>query len=709
MEVTLALAILLVGGFAAAQLARALRVPSVTGYLVVGVLLGPSVANVVSEETLSPGLSHFTDIALMLIAFTIGEKLDLREIGRIAKRVGWIAMCEALGAFVLVSGVSLAVALALQVGPGDWDFAHYLALSIILGSIAIATAPAATVLVFRELRSSGPLTRALMAVVACDDGMAIMGFGIATSAARVLSGSAGGNQGSALVLAAVEIMSSLLLGAVTGLLLDTVARRIRVPSDLLIAGLGLVLLCGEVARVLHVSPLLAGMAAGFAVVNRGRRDVRVFRVINSFEAPIYVLFFTLAGAHLHLGSVLAGGVLTVVYVLARFGGKALGAYIGARIAHAPATVQRYLGLALLPQAGVAIGLAFAIRDDQVLTAYAGIVLPVVLASVVVNELVGPPAARLAAIRAGEAEQASVLPDARTPGLPRLEIVPWTWPRLDPPPRPEGHVVMPVSHPDTAAGVTRIATLLSHHFGALPLAVHVVPESEANELVEGERDREVVELFRMAHNEALRLGYDIETEVEFAADVAEGILRVAETQDARAVVLGHPLARQAPLFGRIVDAVAREARWPVVVVRFIGPLHTERILVPITTPEELGVVQPLVCALSMVSEHQVTFLRLMAPEAGEAELAESERELSESSLCHDVPARVEFRSVAAESWVETIVEAAGDHDVIVMAAATQTGLRRVFFGSLAEEVAQRSPRPMLLVRGGMESEGLRDMS
>lgn len=702
MEVTLALAILLVGGFIAAQLARALRMPSVTGYLLMGIVLGPSVTNVVPRETLNTGLAHFTDIALMLIAFTIGEKLDLRELGRIAKSVGWIVLCETLGAFVLVTGASFGISVALDGGVAGWGLMNHLALALILGSIATATAPAATVLVFRELGASGPLTRTLMAVVAGDDGIAIMAFGVATSAACVLSGSGAGNPGGAVAFAGLEIVGSLVLGAVTGLMLDAVAHRTRTRSDLLIAGLGLLLLCGESARVLHLSPLLAGMAAGFALVNRDRRDVRVFRTINSFEAPIYVLFFTLAGAHLELTSVLGGGILAAGYVIARFTGKMLGAYIGGRVADAPPPVQRYLGLALVPQAGVAIGLAFLIRDDPVLTAYAGIVLPVVLTSVVINELLGPSCARFAAIRAGEAlaVKDTADPEAAAESLRDVELVPWTWPKLVAEGAHQGHVIASVSHPATAGGVTRIATLLSHHYGALPLGLHVAPRDEPTGFSAREHDHEIVALFRMARDEAAGLGYGLETEVEFADDIAQGILRVAGAQQARAIVLGHPLAVRAPVFGRIVDGVAREADVPVVVVRFVGTLHTERILVPISAQEELDVVQPLVCALAMVEEHQVTLLRLMPPESGEGELARSLEELREWTLCHSVPADVSFRSEAAESRTQAILDAAADHDIIVMAAGVQTGLRKVFFGSLAEDVAQQTPKTMLLVRGGI---------
>jgi Kef-type K+ transport system membrane component KefB len=164
---------------------------------------------------------------------------------------------------------------------------------------------------------------------------------------------------------------------------------------MLTAGLALLLLCGEGSRLFGLSPLLAGMAAGFTIVNRAHRDIRLFRALNAFEAPIYVLFFTSAGIHFDFSALLVAGWLGLAYLGLRSFGKIIGAGVGGRFSRAPTVVQKYLGLSLVPQAGVAIGLLFLINDDPSVRIFAGFITPVVLTGVVLSELIGPVCAKFA--------------------------------------------------------------------------------------------------------------------------------------------------------------------------------------------------------------------------------------------------------------------------------------------------------------------------
>ncbi len=699
---TFALAILLGAGLLGAKVAQLLRLPSVTGFICVGLLLGPSGLNLIREEHLSENLSHFAEIALMLIAFGIGEHLDWRKLRKSARSVGYASVFESWGACLLVAAGTFAAAWLTRVGPDEWTLKEYVCLAALLGGVATATAPAATFHVMRELRASGPLTRTLMAVVALDDGLAIIIFGVVLAVVGTVVGAGEGGLATAIGHGIIESLGSVLIGIICGLLIDLFVHRLKRRGEMLTAGLALILLTGEGSRALGLSPLLAGMAAGFTIVNRDRRDVRVFRTINDFEPPIYALFFTLAGAHLRLNALLIAGAVGLTYAFLRPAGKMAGAYIGSRMAGAPEAVRKYLGFALVPQAGVAIGLIFLIQSNPELASYAAIVTPVVLAGVVLSELVGPLAAKFAVVRAGEAGTEEAAP--RVPGKPppsevdKLEHTPWTWPALSPTEPPSGEtVIFGVRHPRTAAPVSRISTLLAHFYDARPLAVRVLTDVHG-EHAGSAMEQETESLFRSASEEAEAMGYPLLTAVEPAANVSEGLLTAARAHRARAIVLGHPIGGGQRGFRRVVDRAAERADIPVVVVRFGGPLHTERILVPFGDIEELGPLQPLIHALAAVAEHEITLLHLMSSETEASEREKAEGTLKDWVAAHGIHDPVHCYAAPADSRLHSIIERAREHDIIIMALDRTGGLRRAFFGSLAEEVALNCNKPILLIGG-----------
>lgn len=711
MNLVFALSLLLTAGFALARLAKLLHLPSVTGYIIAGILLGPSGLHLISSEILESHLQVFTSIALLLVAFGIGERFDLQQLRSSARALTRVSLGESVSAFVLV-GLGVGV-LALVTGAGGEasGTAFAIAAGLVCASIAVATAPAATVAVIRELEAAGPVSRLVLSSVVVNNALSVTLFGLAVAAARVLLGTGGGSPAMMALRPLIFTLGSLVLGVAVGLACDFVVHRLRRRADVLVVALAAVFFCGGLAEFLGLSSLLAGVAAGFAVVNRDRRDVRAFRALNDFEPPIYGIFFALAGAQLHFSELIASGLLGAVFVLARAAGKYFGAWLGARsVGMAPERAST-IGLGLIPQAGLAIGLAYLVRQDPTLEPIRTLVINLVVASVVVNELLGPPLVRLMLMRAGEVpdESARRSPRPAPPSeLDGIDVVPWTWPKLSMPASTGGSVVVGVSHPTTAAGLTRIGVLLAHHYAARPVAVHVASAAGPNDFWDGATDQEAVALFRLADAEANDLGYPLDTEVEFADEAAEGILRATEETDAQVVVLGHPVESSGPRFGEVVDNLSREAPCPVVVVKFVGALHTERILVPITTPEDYLTVRPVVVALAAIEQHQITLLRLMPAEAPPSELAEAERECAAWAASDRVPGECGVHAIAADSRVHEILQAAREHDIIVMAARTRRGLRRAFFGSLAEDVARRAPCSMLLVAGGLETRSLEEV-
>ena len=272
-EVTLGLAILLTVGLLFAKIGQKIKLPSVTGYILAGLLLGSGGLNIISQESIGGELEHFTQIALMLIAFGIGEHIELSRLRKAAKSIGLIAVLEGVGAFILVSIAVFLVAPYSHFNSGNWINQDYFILAILSGSIAIATAPATILHVTRELRASGPLTSTLMTVVAINNGVAIMIFGFALAVASQLVGENSNAMAMAFSSGITEISLALLIGLSTGLILDFILPRLKHQGEMLTAGLALLLLCGETCRHFDLSPLLAGMAAGFIIVNKDTRDV----------------------------------------------------------------------------------------------------------------------------------------------------------------------------------------------------------------------------------------------------------------------------------------------------------------------------------------------------------------------------------------------------------------------------------------------------
>jgi len=696
-QATFGIAVLLATGLLIAKLAQLIRLPSVTGFILAGLLLGPSGVGLVTVDLVGHKLDHFTQIALMLIAFGIGEHVELRRLGSVARDVAYISVIQAVAAFVLVAAGTWTTAWLVS-GAGADGYDH-LILALLLGAVAVATAPAAILHIVRELGARGPLTSTLMAVVAVDDGLAIMIFGIAVSAAHQLVG-AGGTPLQALSACFYEIGASLVIGILTGFLIDIVLHKLHNRGEMLTAGLALLLLCGEITRMVHLSPLLAGMMAGFTIINRAERDVRLFRALNAFEPPIYVLFFTLAGVHLDLSALKLAGWVGLVYFIARILGKYFGSWLGGFISGADSTVRNYLGLALLPQAGVAIGLVFMISSDPQLAPWSIIITPVVLAGVVLSELGGPVFTRLTIEKAGEAGTAAVRSECggRSPlacdrwlrSSDGISLAPWNEESLHPAANPQGVVVFGAYHFATARALARIATILAHHFHALPMSVRVL-NKQAVPLSEQEQ----TDLYLPETDEAEQLGYPVLPEIIYD-NPASGLVAAAEYNNAKAVVLGYPVGPNPLALQKVLDQVAANVLCPVIAVRFVGTMAWERILVPFLFFQELDDLLPILEAMATSRHPRITFQHLLPADCSPEERESSENRLKEwaDSNLYDVETRCTVD--VAESRLESILGEANHHDLIIMSAARRTGIKRKFFGSLANSVVHNCRNPVFVV-------------
>jgi len=391
--------IAVLAGFAVARLSGVLKVPAVAAYVLVGVVLGPSVTEAFGQVSLER-LDVIADLALGVIAIIIGGELRWANIRKIARTVFPIALLESLGAMV---AVSTAVYLLL----GD------LPLALILGAISSATAPAATVMVIRETRASGQLTSTLLAVVGIDDAIGLTLFAIASAAAKaLLIGGADFTLVQVSWEAGYEIGGALLLGSATGLLCGPWVRRIEARDAVFSLAIGMVIFNAGLATHLHLSALLTNMAFGAMITNiTPISSRRLFEQVGVFAAPLFIAFFVIAGAHLRVELLAGLGLLGLVYLAARMGGKVGGAYLGALAARAPAQVRNNIGFGLLSQVGVAIGLSLVVAKefgamDGEGAELAVTVINILLGTTFVTEILGPALARYGLQRAGETGRAT---------------------------------------------------------------------------------------------------------------------------------------------------------------------------------------------------------------------------------------------------------------------------------------------------------------
>ncbi len=399
MDPILVVGIATLAGFLLGSLLDKCKIPVVAGYVIAGVVLSKSVSGVIGDGELGQILL-ITSLALGFVAFEIGGQLNIKTLKQLGKSILLISLFEALGAFILVS-VSM------------YFMTKKVHIALILGAIASATAPAATLMVINQYQAKGPLTTTLISVVAIDDAIALMLYGFASSIAKVFM--VNGLQCTffhSFWVPLKEIVGALLLGVGAGIILTLWAKRVKGQPELLILSVGMILLTGGLARVLHLDLLLANMALGACYSNMGMSSSRKsFHLISQLTPPIYDMFFVLAGTRLDIALIPKIGLLGLVYTGVRILGKVMGASLGSFLSSAESVVKKYLGFGLISQIGVAVGLAMIIYQDfnpQIYGAMAGdlatLVINVLLATTIITEIVGPVLTRHALIKSGEAKK-----------------------------------------------------------------------------------------------------------------------------------------------------------------------------------------------------------------------------------------------------------------------------------------------------------------
>lgn len=381
----ISLGLLLLVGLATDALGHHTPLPRVTLLVLFGVIVGPSCLDLLPEGR-REWYPLISGVALLMIGFLLGEKLSWASLKDTGKEVFWISSFVVLGT-PAVMFVGLAV-LGIRAE-----------LALLLAAIAPATAPAAVTNVVFETRSGGRFADILLGIVAVDDAWGLIMFSLLLAVAETFRG---GGSAEAIQHGAWELGGALLVGVGLGIPTALLTGRIRPGEPMQSEALGVVFLAGGLALWMGVSHLLTAMVVGATVANLARHHTRPFHAIENIQWPFMVLFFILAGASFQVGRVVEIGWIGLAYLVLRVAGRYAGAWVGGTIAKADPQVRRWMGLAILPQAGVALGMALVATDS--FPELRDVILPVVIGSTVLFELGGPLFTRLALTCSGDTAQ-----------------------------------------------------------------------------------------------------------------------------------------------------------------------------------------------------------------------------------------------------------------------------------------------------------------
>lgn len=358
--------------------------PRATLLLLLGIIIGQEALNII-PTVFAERFDLIADITLVMVGFLLGGKLTVTSLRQSARQVLWISITAALVTTLLVTLSLYFMGISLQI-------------AILLGCIASATAPAAILDVVQQYSGSTRFKDLLLSIVAIDDVWALILFAVGIAVVTSLNGSP--HEVSSLMLISKDIGVAVAVGVMLGLPAAYLTGRIKPGQPILTEALALVFLCGGLALWLDASFLVASMVMGAIIANLARHHEYPFHAIESIESPLMVIFFVLAGAQLEFDAVMSIGVIGLVYLLSRAVGKILGAWLGSLASDTDVTTRRWLGMAMLPQAGVPIGMALVAANQ--FPEYRQTLLTLVISSTVIFEITGPLFTRLALSRSQQA-------------------------------------------------------------------------------------------------------------------------------------------------------------------------------------------------------------------------------------------------------------------------------------------------------------------
>ena len=387
--VNLNIGLLLLCGLFLGRILSHFGLPRVAAYVIAGMVFSPDMLGRFAEIGIGNWAKPLTTGTLGIIAYLIGGSITIKQVQRIGKIIIGTTLGQSLGAVIVVF---ISILIFAPDIPGISD----VQLALIFAVIASTTAPAGTVAVLHQYRVQGAFATALLGVVALDDALGIILFSlmIVVTAGQSLTASIG--------MAVIEVVGAIVLGGVAGKLLTLFSKQIQKSELRLPLILGVILLVLGLSEILNLSPLLSSMSLGFSSrYFMGAAGDIIFTSVEYLEELVFIIFFTIAGAHFEFHLFLQHFGLIMTYFIARIVGKIIGAFFGARATKAPAPIVCWLGFGLIPQAGVAVGLALTLSQMSVFKEVSSVIVNVIIASTLLYEIVGPFAVKFALVKAGE--------------------------------------------------------------------------------------------------------------------------------------------------------------------------------------------------------------------------------------------------------------------------------------------------------------------
>jgi Kef-type K+ transport system membrane component KefB len=397
--------LLLILGYMAGIISNRFRLPKVSGYILVGILLSPSFSHILPQSFLSSteGIVHFS---LAVIAFLIGGSLKYQHVKKLKTTILSVMFSASEMTFVVVSVGLFFILPSLSLPALAFEsYQEYLFTALFLGAIGAATAPAEVLAVIHQYKAKGPLTTTLLGVVATDDAAALINFSLVLSLASLMQGNSDTTLGWSLLELFWMIFLSVLLGLVAGWLQSHHIKGLNQESSLMISTFGSLLIIYTLAHYFGLDGLLTCMAYGVSITNLSTKSDAIFKVIQMhFEEIIFVLFFIISGASIELEVLAVVWPIALLYVVLRMIGKIGGSWFGATLSKADPIIKKYAGIGQMPQTGVAIGLALILYHNPDFTGIGSVVLNTIIAATAINAVIGPYLLKKVLYKANEARE-----------------------------------------------------------------------------------------------------------------------------------------------------------------------------------------------------------------------------------------------------------------------------------------------------------------
>ncbi len=403
MNSILIVGIIVSSGFILGEIAQKIKLPKITGYIIAGVLLNPSIVPFI-PKSFPEATNPITNIALAFITFSIGGSLLYSNIKKLGKGLLLITLFEAEFAFIAIAlGFIFLGPMIIGEASTSW-FSVIIPMGLLLGSLGSPTDPSATLAIKQEYKPVGEVSSTMLGAAAFDDVLGIINYSVAVVVAAAFATSTTFSFGNIVLQPVAIILGSVALGAVFGVIFNGVTNLIAKESEgvHIVVVFGLLTICFGLCRAIEADALLAIMTLGAIVVNFNKKQDKIFKLMERYvDELVFILFFTLSGMHLNFSVLFSSATIVLLFVVLRASGKFLGTFIGATIAKSSKNIRKYTAGGLIPQGGIVIGLALVVEQNPAFHHISDTIISVIIGATVIHELVGPICAKIALQKAGE--------------------------------------------------------------------------------------------------------------------------------------------------------------------------------------------------------------------------------------------------------------------------------------------------------------------